>query len=268
MNQKEFINNYDFKFKKKLGQNFIIDENIINNIVSSSYIDKDTLVIEIGCGAGALTKKMAPLSKIVLGYEIDTSLEPILSKIENVDIIYDDFLKRNIKEDIKNYEYKKLYVISNLPYYITTPIITKIIDENINVDKIIVMVQKEVGDRFSAKPNTKEYNSLTVFMNYYFNIKKLFIVSKNVFIPRPNVDSIVIKLEKKEIIDKPDNKELFFKLVRDSFAQKRKTLKNNLKNYDFNKILKVLELNGYNENVRGEALPIDMFIKISNELSK
>lgn len=266
MNQKDFIKQYDFKFKKKFGQNFIIDENVLNNIVSKSEVDKDTLVIEIGCGAGALTKKLINASKKVLGYEIDEALKPILSTLENVDIIYDDFLKRNIKCDIEKYEYKKLYVIANLPYYITTPIITKIINEGIDVDRIVVMVQKEVGDRFLAKPNTKEYNSLSIFINYYFNTSKLFTVSKNVFIPKPNVDSIVMKLDKKEIVNKPINEEVFFKLVRDSFVQKRKTLKNNLKNYDFDKILNVLIKNGFNENVRAEALPIDVFIEISKTI--
>lgn len=267
MNQKDFIKEYNFKFKKKFGQNFIIDENVLNNIVLKSEVDQDTLVIEIGCGGGALTKKLVEVSKKVLGYEIDESLKPILSTIDNVDIIYDDFLKRNIKDDISEYEYKKLYVISNLPYYITTPIITKIIDENINVNKIVVMVQKEVGDRFLAKPNSKDYNSLSIFINYYFNTSKLFVVSKNVFIPKPNVDSIVMKLEKKDMINKPINEELFFKLVRDSFVQKRKTLKNNLKSYDFNRVIPILNKYNFNENVRAEAIPIEVFIEISNELN-
>ena len=265
MEQKEFIKDYSFRFKKKFGQNFIIDENILNNIVSSSKIDKNTLVIEVGCGAGALTKKLSKVAKRVIGYEIDESLRPILSTID-ADIIFKDFLKCVVKENLKKYEYEKLYVVSNLPYYITTPIITKLIEDDIDVDKIVVMVQKEVGDRFLAKPNTKEYNSLTIFINYYFNTSKLFLVSKNVFMPRPNVDSIVMKLEKKEIINKPKNEELFFKLVKDSFTQKRKTLKNNLKSYDFNKVLEVLKKYNYDENVRAEALPIDVFIEISNNL--
>ena len=237
----------------------------MNNIVSSSKIDKNTLVIEVGCGAGALTKKLSKVAKRVIGYEIDESLRPILSTID-ADIIFKDFLKCDVKENLKKYEYEKLYVVSNLPYYITTPIITKLIEDDIDVDKIVVMVQKEVGDRFLAKPNTKEYNSLTIFINYYFNTSKLFLVSKNVFMPRPNVDSIVMKLEKKEIINKPKNEELFFKLVKDSFTQKRKTLKNNLKSYDFNKVLEVLKKYNYDENVRAEALPIDVFIEISNNL--
>ncbi len=266
MNQKEFINNYDFKFKKKFGQNFLTDDNILNNIVKSADVDKDTLVIEIGCGAGALTRKIVEYTDMVIGYEIDETLKPILSTI-NANIIFDDFLKRDIKEDIKKYKYKKLYVIANLPYYITTPIINKIITNNLDVDKIVVMVQKEVGDRFSAKPNTKEYNSLSVFINYYFNVNKLFIVSKNVFIPKPNVDSIVICLNKKEEKLKVLNEDIFFKLIRDAFTQKRKTLKNNLKNYNFELISKILKENNYNDDVRAEALPLEMFVKISNKLS-
>jgi len=267
MEQKDFIKEYDFKFKKKFGQNFLTDENILNNIVSSADIDEDTLVIEIGPGAGALTKKLVSLAKRVLAYEIDETLKPILSTIDGVDVIFCDFLKRDVKKDLGNYSYKKLYVIANLPYYITTPIITKIIDDKINVDKIVVMVQKEVGDRFSAKVNTKEYNSLTLFINYYFNVKKLFVVSKNVFIPKPNVDSIVISLEKKEVRPNVINEDIFFKLVRDAFTQKRKTLKNNLKNYDFEIIKEVLNKYNYNDDIRAEALPIEVFVEISNRLS-
>ena len=138
---------------------------------------------------------------------------------------------------------------------------------DINVDKVVVMVQKEVGDRFSAKPGTKDYNSLSIFINYYFTPKKLFLVSKNVFIPKPNVDSIVISLTKKDKLD-VFNEKLFFKLVRDSFKQKRKTLKNNLKDYNFDIIKEILEKNNYKEDVRAEALPIEIFVEMSNALSK
>lgn len=268
MEQKDFIKEFEFKFKKKFGQNFLTDENVLNNIVLNADIDNETLVIEIGCGAGALTKKLVKNAKHVIGYEIDESLRPILNTIAGAEIIFCDFLKRNVKNDLCKYEYKKLYVIANLPYYITTPIITKIIKDRLNVDKIVVMVQKEVGDRLSAVPNTKEYNSLTLFINYYFKVKKLFVVSRNVFIPKPNVDSIVIALEKRE--DKLDvnNEDLFFKLVRDAFVQKRKTLKNNLKNYDFSIVEEVLIEKGFTYDVRAEALPISVFVEISNRLSK
>ena len=268
MNQKDFIKDYDFKFKKKFGQNFLTDDNILNNIVDSANIDDETLVIEIGCGAGALTKKLVTIAKNVVGYEIDETLKPILSTIDGADIIFCDFLKRDVKKDLEKYSYNKLYVIANLPYYITTPIITKIIEDKLNVDKIVVMVQKEVGDRFSAKPNSKDYNSLTLFIDYYFDVKKLFVVSKNVFIPKPNVDSVVVLFEKKDKKYDVVNEKLFFKLVRDSFKQKRKTLKNNLKDYDFDLIKEVLTESNFSEDVRAEALPIEVFAKISNRLSQ
>ena len=269
-NLKEELENNNFNFKKKYGQNFIIDKNIINNIVEKSNVDKNTLVIEIGPGAGALTNILGEKAQNVIAYEIDKSLKPILEKNihSNTKIIYDDFLKRNIKEDIKEYKYEKLYIIANLPYYITTPIIMKIINDKIPASKIVVMVQKEVGDRFKAKPGTKEYNSLTIFLNYYFNVNKIMDVSRNVFMPKPNVDSIVVSFTKKDKIFKVKNEQLFFKLVRDSFKQKRKTLKNNLKGYDLSKIEEILNKNNLDLSVRAETLPIETFIEIANNLDK
>lgn len=270
MNQKDLIDKYDFNFKKKFGQNFLKDQNILNKIVSKSEIDKNTLIIEIGVGAAALTVTMAPLAKKIIGYEIDKTLEPILndrlSNYENVDIIYDDFLNRNITEDLLKYNYDKLYVVANLPYYITTPIITKIIDEKINVDKMVIMVQKEVGDRFNAKVGTKDYNSLTIFLNYYFEISKLLDVSRKCFVPEPNVDSVIIQLKKRENKYKVNNESVFFKLVRDSFTHKRKNLKNNLKGYDLEKINNILKKYNLDLSVRAEQLTINQFIEISNEL--
>ena len=269
---KEKIKEKDFVFKKKYGQNFIVDENIIDSIISKANIDKDTLVIEIGPGSGALTYKLSKVAKDVLAYEIDKSLNGILKEnlngLENVDIIFDDFLKRNVIEDIKKYNYYKLYVVANLPYYITTPIIVKFIEEKISVDKIVVMVQKEVGDRFRAKPGSKEYGSLSIYLDYYFSVKKILDVSKNVFIPKPNVDSIVVEFEKKDMIYKLKNEDLFFSLVRSAFRQKRKTLKNNLKDYDLIKIGKVLEKYNYDLNTRAEQLSTSVFIDLANELSK
>lgn len=260
----------DFNFKKKFGQNFITDENIVNQIVDKSEIDKDTLVIEIGPGSGALTYKLSLKAKKVLCYEIDTSLKEILNKnlenLTNIEIKFEDFLLSNPKLELKKYDYKKLYVVANLPYYITTPIIMKIIEE-LNVDKIVVMVQKEVGNRFKAKPNTKEYNSLSVYLNYYFDIKKICDVSRNVFVPKPNVDSIVVVFTKKEKL-KVNDEQLFFQIVRDSFKQKRKTIKNNLKDYDLNKIEKVLNKYNLNLQARAEQLDIPIFVDIANNLSK
>jgi 16S rRNA (adenine1518-N6/adenine1519-N6)-dimethyltransferase len=179
---------------------------------------------------------------------------------------FQDFLKCNVNNDIKKYNYKKLYVVANLPYYITTPIIIKFIEEEIPVDKLVVMVQKEVGDRFKAKPNTKEYNSLSVYLNYYFSITKLMDISRNVFMPRPNVDSIVVEFKKINNNIELKDKDVFFKLVRDSFVQKRKTLRNNLKNYDLNKIEEVLKKHNFDLSVRAEQLSIEIFAEISNNL--
>lgn len=267
---KKNMEKHNFNLKKMYGQNFIIDENIINNIIKVSGVDKDTLVIEIGPGAGSLTYKLSECAKNVLCYEIDTTLKKLLSdnleNCNNVNVIYKDFLKANVFEDIKEYTYKKLYVVANLPYYITTPIIIKFIEEQIPVDKIVVMVQKEVGDRFKAQPNTKDYNSLSIYLNYYFNVSKVLDVSRNVFIPKPNVDSAIIEFVRKEVNYDLKDKQLFFNLVKDSFVQKRKTLKNNLKKYDLDSISKVLSKYGYDLSVRAEQLPIDVFVDIANNL--
>ena len=267
---KEKIDSNNFKFKKKFGQNFIVDSNIINKIVHNSEVDADTLVIEIGPGAGSLTYFLAHNASNVICYEIEGDVKDILEDnlkdFSNVNIIYKDFLKADIKEDIKNYKYNKLYVIANLPYYITTPIITKIIEDNVDVDKMVFMVQKEVGDRFKASVNTKDYNSLSIYLNYYFKVRKLMDVSRSVFMPVPNVDSIVVEFTKLEDKLEVYNEDLFFKLVRDSFKQKRKTLKNNLKSYNLEVIDKVLNKNGYNLSSRAEQIPINVFVEIANEL--
>ena len=267
---KQEIEENHFNFKKKYGQNFIVDKNIIHSIIKKSEIDDETLVIEIGPGAGSLTSELGKYAKNVIAYEIDETLKPILEKniTPNTEVIYEDFLKRDIAEDIKKYNYKKLYVIANLPYYITTPIIIKLIETKIDFDKIVVMVQKEVGDRFKAKPKTKEYNSLSVFLSYYFNITKILDVSRNVFMPKPNVDSIVVCFTKKVDKLKVNNEELFFKLIKDSFKQKRKNLRNNLKGYDLENISKTLSKYKLDLTVRAEALPLEIFVDITNNLEE
>ena len=267
---KQEIEEIHFNFKKKYGQNFIVDKNIIHSIIVKSEIDDETLVIEIGPGAGSLTSELGKYAKNVIAYEIDETLKPILEKniTSNTEVIFEDFLKRDIAEDIKKYNYKKLYVIANLPYYITTPIIIKLIETKIDFDKIVVMVQKEVGDRFKAKPKTKEYNSLSVFLSYYFNITKILDVSRNVFMPKPNVDSIVVCFTKKVDKLKVNNEELFFKLIKDSFKQKRKNLRNNLKGYDLENISKTLSKYKLDLTVRAEALPLEIFVDIANNLEE
>ena len=260
----------EIKIKKKFGQNFIIDENIIDSIINKSEIDKNSLIIEIGPGIGALTYKLADFAKNVLCYEIDNSLKEILEDNlkgkPNVNIIYQDFLKSNIKKDIEKYSYNKISIVANLPYYITTPIIIKIIEDNLDIAKMIVMVQKEVGNRFKAQPGTKDYGSLSVYLNYYFDVRKLIDVSRNVFIPKPNVDSIVVEFKKKPILLPLKDKDLFFKLIRDSFKKKRKTIKNNLKEYDLSKIEKTLEKYNYSLSSRAEELKVEIFVDMANNL--
>lgn len=272
MSVKDILNKNGFIFKKKFGQNFLLDNNILNNIADLGNITKDTLVIEVGVGAAALTKKLSLKAKLVLGYEIDINLkkplDEILTGYENVNIIYDDFLNRDVKKDLSKYEYKNIIVVANLPYYITTPIITKFIEEKINVEKIVVMVQNEVADRFCAKTGTKSYNSLTIFLNYYFDIKKAFTVSRNVFYPKPNVDSAVVVFTKKEKKLKLNDEAYFFRLVKAAFTQKRKTLKNNLSDYDLDKINEVLKISGKDITKRAECITIEEFAKISNELTR
>lgn len=268
----DLLNKHGFYFKKNFGQNFIVDENIIQNIIRASEVDSDTLVIEIGPGAGSLTYLLGKHAKNVLCYEIDHKLETILKEnledLPNVEVIYQDFLKANVNSDIQKYNYKKLYVVANLPYYITTPIIMKLIEDNVPVDKIVVMVQKEVGDRFKATPGSKDYSSLSIFLNYYFDVKKLLDVSRNVFLPKPNVDSIIVEFKRKDHMYKVKNEKLFFQLVRDSFTQKRKTIRNNLKNYPQDRILEVLERYGYDLSVRAEQLSIEIFVELANHLEE
>ena len=175
-------------------------------------------------------------------------------------------MKRDILCDLNKYDYDHLYVIANLPYYITTPILEKIIDLDLDIEMIRVMVQKEVGDRFCASVGTKNYGSLTVYLNYNYDVKKEFIVNRNSFYPRPNVDSIVVSFYKKNRTFVKDLT-LFYKLVRDSFRFKRKTLRNNLKEYNLSLIEQVLNSNGYDLSVRAEQLSIEIFCEISNKLS-
>ena len=260
----------DFNFKKKYGQNFLVDVNIVNKIVSDIDVLPNSLVIEIGCGDGRLTKVLCEKFDKVLGYEIDFEVKERLlynlSCFDNVEVIFDDFLNRNVLDDLSNISYEHLYVIANLPYYITTPIIERLISFDISYELIRIMVQKEVGDRFCARVGTKEYGSFTVFLNYNFDVKKNFVVSRNCFFPRPNVDSVIVSLMSKDKLFVSDKK-LFYKLVYDSFKFKRKTLRNNLEGYDLDVVSKVLEKHGFDLSVRAEQISVDIFCEISNELS-
>ena len=255
------------KAKKSLGQNFLINQNIINNIASSINAQKDDLIIEIGPGMGALTKELKKKNSFLLCYELDTDLKPYLNSLEDdkTKIIYEDILKSNIKEDIKNIPYKNLFIVGNLPYYITTPIIKYLISLNLDVKEMTFMVQEEVADRFSALPNHKDYGSITLYLKYFFNVEKLFKVSKNSFNPVPKVESAIIKLTKRE--NKPNvDTEKYFKLISDSFKMKRKTLRNNLSNYDFKKVEEVLLKYNLPLNIRAEELSEGVFVDITNSL--
>lgn len=257
----------NFNFKKSLGQNFLIDENIKKKIVSSANISEGSIIIEVGPGSGAITKYLISFGVPVIAFEIDKRLQSELESINasNLEIIFEDFLKVDLGKILSKYKYESIHLIANLPYYITTPIITKVMEEDL-VYEMIVMVQKEVGDRFMAKPNTKEYNSLSVFLQYYFDISKVTLVSKNCFFPKPKVDSVVIKFRKKDKLLEVRDLELFFKFVRDAFTQKRKNLRNNLKNYDLERIESALKEKGKDLTYRAEQLSIEDFIFVVNSL--
>lgn len=256
-----------FNFKKKFGQNFLIDKNKTQMIVDLINAKENDLIIEIGPGAGALTKRLVKKNANLICYEIDEDTKEYLLPLENekTKIIYKDFLKTNLEEDIKGIKYENLYIIGNLPYYITTPIIEHIIKSEIPVKKSVFMVQKEVGDRFSSKPGSREYGSITVFLDYYFDIKKEFIVGRKCFNPAPNVDSVIISLNTKENRI-PVDMTKFDRLVRDSFQFKRKNIRNNLRNYDLEKIDSILSEYGYSINNRAEELSYEIFVDLSNRL--
>ena len=256
-----------FEFKKSLGQNFLIDNNIKRKIVDSASIDSESLILEVGPGNGAITKLLVEKGVPVIAFEIDTRLKSELDKIksDNLKVIYGDFLNVNLDDVLKNYKYSNIHLIANLPYYITTPIINKVISE-VRIDEMIIMVQKEVGDRFKANPGTKDYNSLSVFLQYYFDIEKVVLVSKNSFIPRPKVDSIVVKFTRKKELLYVKDEELFFKFVRDSFKQKRKNLRNNLREYDLIKLENALKKINKDLTYRAEQLCLEDFVSVFNEL--
>ncbi len=261
---------YNVKFKKRFGQNFLKDSSVVKRIADVSGVDQDSLVIEVGPGGAILTKELATRAKNVLAYEIDTELMDELSQklidYDNVEILFQDFLTADIESDIDHYSYKKLYFVSNVPYYITTPIIMKLIESRLPFQKIVMMVQKEVGERFTASYGNREYGSITVLLNYYYEMKKEFNVSRKQFIPEPNVDSVIISFTERE--DKPFLKDpIFFeKILRDSFQFKRKNIRNNLKNYDLKIVTEVLEKYGFDLNARAEMFSVDIFVDLANAL--
>lgn len=276
---KEILRKYGFSFKKSLGQNFIIDTNILNKIISYAQIDKASGVIEIGPGIGSLTEQLAIRANKVVAFEIDSRLLPILadtlSPYDNVEIIHDDILKVDLQNVVKQYFSANLHIhiVANLPYYITTPILMNVLQQPTPIQSITVMLQKEVADRIAAKPNTKEYGSLSVAVQYYTDAKVVMDVPKTVFTPQPNVISSVLRLEKRqEPLVQVVNEEQFFSIVRASFMHRRKTLRNNLRSY-FKQIYDKKEIDNYLEKAqidgtrRGESLTIQEFATLANTFS-
>lgn len=256
-----------FKHKKSLGQNFLKDEKVLKDIASAIETKENDLIIEIGPGQGALTKYLVDKPGHVICYEIDERVYPYLKKYESnkCKIVMKDFMTVDFLEDIKDYNYDNLYFIANLPYYITTPIIEKILSFK-KAKAMVFMVQKEVANRLAAKPKSKEYGSLTVYLNYYYDIIKLFEVGRNFFEPAPNVDSAVVLFKEHAMKYSVKNEEVLFKLIRDSFKMKRKNIRNNLKDYNLEIIEQVLKKYNLDLSARAEEISINIFIDIANNL--
>lgn len=274
---KEIIKEYGFNFSKSLGQNFLIDGNIVEKIVDLAEISSEDNVIEIGPGIGTLTQVLCSRAKKVVAIEIDSKLIPILNEnlkeYDNFKLVHSDVLKIDIDELIeKELHSGNVKVVANLPYYVTTPIIMNLLENNSRISSITVMIQKEVAERISAVPSTKNYGALSIAIQYHSIPTLGFIVSSNCFMPIPKVDSIVIKLD---VLETPsvcvNDKEGFFKLIKASFGQRRKILINSIVNSgyfnigkdDLKKLLISLELD---ENIRGENLSLRQFAKLSNLL--
>ena len=252
------------KAKKYYGQNFLKNEEIIKNITDLVKPTENDLIIEIGPGRGALTKYLTQKTCDLVCIEIDTDLKVYLDKYQSkkCKIIYEDILNVDLNEITKSYQ--NVYVVGNLPYYITSPILEYLIN-NIKAQKMVFMVQKEVAERYSAKVNTKDYGYFTLFLNFYYEVNKEIFVGKNNFDPVPKVDSEVISLSLKDKV--PDiNPEKYIAFLKECFSHKRKTLKNNIISYDFEKIMNVLNKYGLTESVRAEQIREDIFIEIFKSL--
>ena len=276
-NTQEIIKKHNFSIQKKYGQNFLIDEHVLNKIIAAAELTEDDYVIEIGPGIGTMTERMAPECRHVTAIEIDKELIPILSEtlsgFDNVDIINEDVLKVDLNKLIaERNDNKPVKVVANLPYYITTPIIMSLLENKIPIDTITVMVQKEVADRMMVGPGTKDYGALSLAVQYYAKPYIVANVPMNCFIPRPNVASAVIRFtcHKEPPVTVKDEK-LMFNLIRASFNQRRKTLINGISNFSglsYTKEQVAMALNsiGLSENIRGEALDLEKFAKLSDAL--
>lgn len=274
---KFILKKYNISASKKLGQNFLVDDNVIEKIIEASNISEDDLIIEIGPGLGTLTTKLLENAGRVVAVELDDRMIKILNDrfklYDNFVLINADILKidldRIIEDNIE--ELKNIKIVANLPYYITTPIITKLLEERLKIDSITVMVQKEVADRITAMPGDKLSGAITYSINYYSKAENMVFVDKSCFIPSPEIDSEVIKLTiRKEPPVKVENEEKFFNIIKASFSQRRKTLLNGLTNLgivtDKERLKKVLEEMGLDIGIRGEKLTLEQFAELSNRL--
>ncbi|MFB5269009.1 16S rRNA (adenine(1518)-N(6)/adenine(1519)-N(6))-dimethyltransferase RsmA [Paenibacillus enshidis] len=275
---KEIIQRHGFSFKKSLGQNFLVDQNILQKIVAAAGLDETKGALEIGPGIGALTERLARSAKCVTAVEIDQRLLPILDEVmapyDRVRVRHGDVLKLDLKEvfaeDFADVE--KVSVVANLPYYVTTPILMKLLEDKLPLENIVVMIQKEVAERMAAAPASKEYGSLSIAVQYYSEPKLVCIVPHTVFIPQPNVESAVIRLRVRPEppVQVPDEKH-FFEVVQAAFAQRRKTIANNLKSRFFTKENKdalepLLRSADIEPSRRGETLSIEEFARLSTLL--
>ena len=276
---KFILKKYHITANKKLGQNFLINDEVINGIVEASNIQKEDLVIEIGPGLGTLTSELLENAGKVIAIELDENMIPILNDrfklYDNFELLNEDVLKVDLNKLISENMggLSKAKVVANLPYYITTPIIMKLLEDKLNIESITVMVQKEVADRITAKPGDKLSGSITYSVDYYAEAEKIVFVDKSSFIPAPEVDSEVIKLQ---IREEPkvhvENEELFFKVIKASFMQRRKTLLNGLSNSgiikDKETLKEILQKLGLSVDIRGEKLTIEQFAELSNLIDK
>lgn len=275
---KSIKDSHDFKFSKSLGQNFLVDKNIVDHIVDGAGIGPDDLAIEIGPGMGVITSEAAQRAAKVVAVEIDKTLIPILKETlaehDNVDVINQDILKTDVNEIIETYgegrTAKNIKIIGNLPYYITTPIIMKILEDGVPASSITIMMQKEVAERINAKPGTKDYGALSVAVQYYCDTQIVANVPKEAFMPQPKVGSTVLRLDIREdrLVELKD-KDVFFQVVKAGFGQRRKTLSNSLMGVSgiTKEIVKdALEAAGIEPGRRAETLDLYEFAKLSNEV--
>lgn len=269
---RDLVEKYDFKFSKALGQNFLIDDSVLNDIVNGADVNEEDLVIEIGPGVGTLTAQILKRAKRVVAIELDNDLIPILMEElgdnQKFQLIHNDALKVDFNEVIG--DEKSVKLVANLPYYVTTPIIAKLLKDGYNFKSLTIMIQKEVAERINAEPNCKEYGALSLLVQYYCNTSIVRNVPAKCFMPRPKVDSIVIRLDKLDTPRVgPDNEKLFFDIIRNSFNMRRKTLWNSTKNIGLSKeILTVAyEEAGIDPKRRGETLSIEEFCALSNRIN-